>query len=114
MAITAKAFVDAQRCLPILQFENRYRQKDCTYRWLSWNAVPEGDVFVCPARDVTQMKQATEDLAKSKAGAELREQFISILGHDLRNPLAGVICAVQFLEREERCEIVRDTANQSM
>lgn len=117
MAITAKAFVDVQRGLPILQFENRYRHKDGTYRWLSWNAVPEGDIFVCSARDVTQMKQATEELAKSKADAELWEQFISILGHDLRNPLAGAICAVQYLEREElseRGEIVRNTANQSL
>ncbi|MEM7711124.1 MAG: PAS domain-containing protein, partial [Pseudomonadota bacterium] len=37
---------------PALHFENRYRCKEGAYRWLSWVAVPEGDIFVCSARDV--------------------------------------------------------------
>lgn len=117
MAITAKAFVDVQKGLPILQFENRYRHKDGSYRWLSWNGVPEGDVFFCSARDVTAMKQTMEELEESKREAELREQFISMLGHDLRNPLAGATCAQEYLQREdlsERGEIILNTANQSL
>lgn len=101
IAKTAKAFVDIQMGKPILQFENRYRHKDGSYRWLSWNAVPEGDVFFCSARDVTAAKRAESDLAKSEVEAELREQFIAILGHDLRNPLAGAACAVEYLMDRE-------------
>lgn len=117
MAITAKAFVDIQHGRPILQFENRYRHKDGSYRRLSWNAVPEADLFVCSARDVTDAKDREDRLARAQADAVLREQFISILGHDLRNPLAGASCAVQFLEREvlsERGRIVLNTANLSL
>jgi sigma-B regulation protein RsbU (phosphoserine phosphatase) len=117
MGITAKAFVEVQKGNPILQFENRYSHKDGSYRWLSWNAVPEGDIFVCSARDVTSMKEAVDGLAKSKADAQLREQFISMLGHDLRNPLAGATCAAEYLQREdltERGQIILSTASQSL
>lgn len=99
---TAKAFVDIQMGKPILQFENRYRHKDGSYRWLSWNAVPEGDVFVCNARDITAAKEAESTVMRQNVEAKLREEFIAILGHDLRNPLAGAACAVEFLmDREE-------------
>lgn len=102
---TAEAFVEIQLGKPILQFENRYRHKDGSYRWLSWNAVPEGDNFVCNARDITAAKTAEGVVLRQQAEAELREQFMAILGHDLRNPLAGAACAVEFLaDREELSE----------
>ena len=46
---------------PALRFENRYRRKDGTYRWLSWVAVPDGAKFYCSARDITEeVAAATE------------------------------------------------------
>ncbi|MEL7098465.1 MAG: PAS domain-containing sensor histidine kinase [Pseudomonadota bacterium] len=118
IAITAKAFVDVQKGDPILGFENRYRHKDGSYRWLSWNAVPEGDLFFCSARDITQAKVDHEAVSRHNEDARLREQFISILGHDLRNPLAGAFCAVEFLmDREplsDRAKIMLDNAAESL
>jgi signal transduction histidine kinase len=38
-------------------------------------------------------------LLDERATNELREQFIAILGHDLRNPLQAVFASVQLLER---------------
>lgn len=84
---------------PALHFENRYRCKDGSYRWLSWVAVPEGDIFVCSARDVTQDKARAGALQSSEDEALLREQFIAILGHDLRNPLAAIGAAVRIAAR---------------
>ncbi|MES2282691.1 MAG: PAS domain S-box protein [Pseudomonadota bacterium] len=43
---------------PVLRFENRYRCKDGTYKWLSWVAIPEGDQYYCTARDITFEKTA--------------------------------------------------------
>lgn len=36
-----------------------------------------------------------------RQAAELREQFIAVLGHDLRNPLAAIDAGARLLQREE-------------
>jgi signal transduction histidine kinase len=50
---------------------------------------------------------AQEKLTRSEAaliderqGAELREQFIAVLGHDLRNPLASISAGASLLQRQ--------------
>jgi PAS domain S-box-containing protein len=42
------------------QFENRYRCRDGSYRWLEWRAIPspDDDVVFAIARDVTQRREA--------------------------------------------------------
>jgi sigma-B regulation protein RsbU (phosphoserine phosphatase) len=52
------------------------------------------------ARDVAQ-----QDLRSERDAAELREQFIAVLGHDLRNPLASMSAGARLLAREPRTEI---------
>ena len=39
-------------------------------------------------------------LRDERASRELREQFIAILGHDLRNPLQAVYVTCQLMERK--------------
>lgn len=48
---------------PVLNFENRYRHKDGSYRWLSWVAVPDGPKLFSRALDVTEQKAAMLELA---------------------------------------------------
>jgi sigma-B regulation protein RsbU (phosphoserine phosphatase) len=43
---------------------------------------------------------AVKRLNDEKATSELREQFIAVLGHDLRNPLASIVGATRLLRRE--------------
>ena len=42
----------------VLLFENRYRCKDGTYRWMEWSATPAGTLIYAAARDVTERKLA--------------------------------------------------------
>jgi signal transduction histidine kinase len=52
--------------------------------------------------DVEQRQEATETaLLDAQATAELRDQFIAVLGHDLRNPLASVGAIGEILARRE-------------
>ncbi len=83
-----------------LHFENRYRCKDGSYRWLSWVAVEEGDMFFCSARDITADKERSRALKTQEDQALLREQFVAILSHDLRNPLAAIGSAVRIASRD--------------
>jgi diguanylate cyclase (GGDEF)-like protein/PAS domain S-box-containing protein len=51
-----------------LEFENRYRCKDGTYRWLLWTATPvlEQDRIYAVARDITQRQQAEVKIRQSE------------------------------------------------
>ncbi len=72
-----------------IQFENRYRCRDGSYRWLAWNAFPrveEGRVYAI-ARDITLLKDAEQErlhllqrerVARTEAEAA-RQQSINIL-----------------------------------
>jgi signal transduction histidine kinase len=46
-----------------------------------------------------ELARSAETLATERQVSELREQFIAVLGHDLRNPLASVAAGAQMLER---------------
>ena len=52
---------------PILVHVNRNRCKDGSYRWLEWRSYPFGDVVYAAARDITERKQAEEEMSAQKA-----------------------------------------------
>jgi signal transduction histidine kinase len=43
-------------------------------------------------------------LARERSDAELREQFIAVLGHDLRNPLASIQAGVKLVRKAKSLE----------
>ena len=56
-------------------------------------------------RDLLQARDvATTDLASERETSELREQFIAVLGHDLRNPLASISAGARILGREAKSD----------
>lgn len=52
-----------------IAFENRYRCKDGTYRWLEWRAQPdmERQIIFAAARDTTRFKQLEDELRAKSA-----------------------------------------------
>ncbi|WP_444851294.1 PAS domain-containing sensor histidine kinase [Neoaquamicrobium sediminum] len=51
-------------------------------------------------RELVEARAAAErGLELERSAAELREQFIAVLGHDLRNPLAGIEAGLRRIQR---------------
>lgn len=52
------------------------------------------------ARKDADHASMTQALEGERRTAELREQFVAILGHDLRNPLAAIMAGLRMVERD--------------
>lgn len=63
--LTAIGNLSAQKA--VLNFVNRYRCKDGSYRWIEWRSYPMGNLIYAAARDITERKQAEAKLRTSEA-----------------------------------------------
>ncbi|HEX4298944.1 MAG TPA: GAF domain-containing sensor histidine kinase [Devosia sp.] len=62
------------------------------------------DLIAMHLQDVRENVANKKLLMDERGTAELREQFMAVLGHDLRNPLASITAGAQMLEREPLTE----------
>ncbi|XUJ36337.1 histidine kinase dimerization/phospho-acceptor domain-containing protein [Bradyrhizobium japonicum] len=56
------------------------------------------------------LKSIRADLLDERKTSELREQFIGVLGHDLRNPLASIAGGMRVLLKDANSERAPDIA----
>jgi PAS domain S-box-containing protein len=110
-------------------FENRYRCRDGSYRWLTWTAIAyEGHLYAA-AHDITPIKEAKAALHKAneelearveqrtaqimEANAQLvaakqeadhanraKSEFLSRMSHELRTPLNAILGFGQILDKQ--------------
>jgi len=120
----------------LINFENRYRTRDGSYRWLDWAAAPALDqgVIYAAARDVTDRKRADEALKesadnlkqlvreldvarqKAEAAAIAKGEFLANMSHEIRTPMNAVIGMTDLALRTRLTPRQREyirTANES-
>ncbi len=84
--------------------DKRYRRKDGAIIWVSLTVVPTWGVGERPTyhlsmvEDITRRKLAEETLRDAD---HRKDDFLALLGHELRNPLAPILTASQILKLTE-------------
>ncbi|MBP2302761.1 PAS domain S-box protein [Azospirillum picis] len=91
--------------LTTMRFENRYRHKDGSYRWISWTAVPDERFIHAVGRDVTARKDAAaalrraEDQLRHAQKMEAVGQLTGGVAHDFNNLLQALSSCLTMIGR---------------
>ncbi|HEX5000245.1 MAG TPA: PAS domain S-box protein [Terriglobia bacterium] len=80
----------------------RLRRHDGVYRWVLDNGIPHFGAdgafsgYIGSCVDITSRKLAEEELEQA---ARRKDEFLAMLGHELRNPLAPIGMAVEIIRK---------------
>ena len=85
------------------RYENRFRHKDGSYRWVSWVASPEENFIYASGRDITVEKEAAEALAHAEEQLRQSQKMEAVgqltggIAHDFNNLLQGISGSLELM-----------------
>jgi signal transduction histidine kinase/CheY-like chemotaxis protein len=94
------AIEEAQRTKQPFEIEHRFLFDDGSVGWTASRAIPvldahgEVDEWIGAATDITERKRAEERLREAD---RRKDEFMAMLGHELRNPLAAIRSAADLV-----------------
>ncbi|QEE40781.1 MULTISPECIES: PAS domain-containing sensor histidine kinase [unclassified Methylobacterium] len=86
------------------RFDNRYRHRDGSYRWITWAARPGDGVINAVGRDFTAEREradalaAAEEALRQSQKMEAVGQLTGFLAHDFNNLLAGISGSLELIQ----------------
>ena len=107
----------ADQGVETIAFENRYRCKDGTYRWLRWSASPDHEhgLIYAVARDVTEQREAAAALQASEA--RFREITQNVPGAVFQFTVRDGVWTIDFISERiqeiagvSAAEVIQDIA----
>ncbi|MET3695212.1 PAS domain-containing protein [Methylobacterium goesingense] len=88
----------------LARFENRYRHRNGTYRWISWSTRPDETLINAVGRDITAEKDQAEALLRAEDQLRQSQKMEAVgqltggLAHDFNNLLAGISGSLELLQ----------------
>jgi PAS domain S-box-containing protein len=96
------------------EIEFRLRRHDGDYRWVLDRGVPMFDApggqfsgYIGSCLDISERHQAEQQRVEAD---RRKDEFLATLAHELRNPLAPILSAAQFMQRKSGADASQQSA----
>jgi PAS domain S-box-containing protein len=102
MADTLSALADLAQGRQMLNFVNRFRCQDGSYRWIEWRSYASGRLINAVARDITERQRAQQERLEMERQVQQAQKLESLgvlaggIAHDFNNLLSGILGSAEL------------------
>ncbi len=84
----------------VLNFTNRYRCRDGSYRWMEWRSIPVGKHIYASGRDVTGRNRIEREMRRlyeqAQQDAAVKAELLDEVNHRVKNNLVHILGIIQM------------------